>query len=58
MTDGCANAALEWWFIAGDESKVFRCFCLAHSEVERLSDLAAFGSAYIPGSDGGDPNHA
>jgi len=57
--DGCERLALEWWWIAlptaeGGVQRVFRHFCEQHAEAERLSDLAAFGDAYIPGSEAGE----
>lgn len=58
MKADCDHVALEWWWLASVEgARVFRCFCLAHADDERAADKAAFGSDYVPGSDGND-DHA
>lgn len=50
----CAEIGREWWYLKTEAGLIERYFCYAHSLDFRPADKAAFGDAYIPGSDEGE----
>ncbi len=54
MWSGCTEHPSEYWYISTMDGMVQRVFCYAHSIDARGNDKAAFGEAYVPGSDEGE----
>lgn len=54
MWSGCVEKPLEYWWIRTDKGLVERVYCYAHSTDARGNDRAAFGEAYVAGSDEGE----
>jgi hypothetical protein len=53
VTD-CPEVGREYWYLKTPAGMVERYFCYAHALDYRPADKAAFGDAYVPGSDEGE----